>query len=100
MIPGGSWWLYGGPRVALTGPRLVLGGSRVVRGGFGISYLLVEPAALDHRGVEVPLDGVGPLAEVVDLLGGRAGRLRRQRRARQSNSDVTKMLIVGVHFLS
>lgn len=43
----------------------------MVLGGIG-SHLLVEPAALHHRGVEVPLDGVGPLAKVMDLLGGGA----------------------------
>lgn len=32
-------------------------------------YLFVEPVAPDHRGVGVPLDGVGPLAEVVNLFG-------------------------------
>lgn len=52
----------------------------------------MEPAALDHLGVEVPLDGVGPLAKVVDLLGGRAGRLRGRSTARKSHSDVTKTL--------
>lgn len=42
-------------------------------------YLFVEPVALDHRGIEVPLDGVGPLAKVVDFLG-RPRRLVRQRK--------------------
>lgn len=61
-------------------PGVVLGGAKVVG-----SYLLVEPAALYHRGIDIPLNGVGPLAKVMDLLGGRAGRLSGQRRAKYSD---------------
>lgn len=57
----------------------------------------MEPAALDHLGVEVPLDGVGPLAKVVDLLGGRAGRLRGRSTARKSQFRCDKKVIDNVH---
>lgn len=55
MILGGSWWLYGGPRVVLTGPRLVLGGSRV---GFPTclwSQLLLTTGALRFLLMELDL---------------------------------------------
>lgn len=71
---------------------MVLGGSE--------SYLLVEPAALYHWGIEVPLDGVGPLAKVVDLLGGGAGRLSGRRRARRSDPTMfTTMRITSSQVL-
>lgn len=31
-------------------------------------YLLVKPVALYHWGIEVPLDGVGPLSKVVNFF--------------------------------
>lgn len=64
--------------------------SSVTLDGSG-SYLFVEPAALYHRSVKISLDGVGPLAKVVDLFGGRAGRLRGQRRERTNDSDELKV---------
>lgn len=33
-----------------------------------VLYLLIKPAAFDHRGIRVPLDGVGPFAKVVDFF--------------------------------
>lgn len=32
-------------------------------------YLFIKPVSLDHRGIKVPLDGVGSLAEIVDFFG-------------------------------
>lgn len=32
-------------------------------------YLFVKPVALDHWGIGVPLDGVGPFAKVVNFFG-------------------------------
>lgn len=54
------------------------------------SHLLVEPAALNHWGIKIPLDGVGPLAKVVDLFGRRAGRLSGRKKARRNHSDELK----------
>lgn len=39
------------------------------------SDLFVKPVAFDHRGVDVSLDGVGPLAKVVNFFGRPRGLL-------------------------